>query len=285
MRVLRGTGVKILSPPFLGTDGETPTDTTGTPTVQITRADGSTLTSPPSVVSEGSGVYSITLTAAHTADLDRLSVVWTGTVSGIVQRHETWVDIVGAHYLTVPQIRAEPGLSDLTRFPLARVLDVRDAVSDLVEDYCGVAFVPRYEREAHVGTGSERLIVRRLHGRTVRAVTVSGATQDATGFTIDDHGVVTWMSGVFTAGAAVVVAYEHGLDAPPESLRREMLAEIRARLLAREVRTPVDAISETSPDGVTVRFSTPDLSAGRPTGNMRLDAVMNALAHRIPGIA
>lgn len=290
-RIVKGSQYTLTSPTFVGSDQETPEDCASTPTCTVTREDGTSLTA--ATVSNSSstnGVYTAAITTTHTSQVDRLQIVWTGTAGSQVQVYRTELEVVGAHYVTLPEIRAESGLDDTQRFPRALLEEIRDEYEDLIERVCGVSFVRRYERDQLDGTTGSVLRLSRIRPRTVLSVTVNGTAKTTTEFTLYDHGEIRWDVNTFPAPDGtngyrnVAVAYEHGLDAPPPKLRREILKAIRSEALSRKSDLPTNQISQVH-EGMTVRFSTPDPKNGRPTGILSLDPVLVELSEKVPGIA
>lgn len=288
MRVTRGSTVRIASPVFVASDGETPTDCDELPTVTVTREVGDVLASP-TAEPLGSGLYSVELTAAdHTDLLDVLTVEWVGELDGRVQRWTQHVEVVGGHYASLVELRGEPGLPDAGRWPTTLLLDARDQVESYIEDYCGMSFVPRYAHDRLHGTGARSLPLSRLHPRRIRSITVNGEALNPDSCVVEAHGVVVRTDGTFPApsdGAPNVdIVYEHGLDAPPPRLREEAIREIRGRVASSRMAAPTQALWQ-QVDGVVIRYATPDAAARRPTGNMQLDAALEVYQARVPGIA
>jgi len=289
LRVAKNSAVTLTSPTFVDTDGDTPADATGTPTCTVSREDGTALAAL-TVTDAGIGVYTAPLTTTHTSQLDRLTVTWTGTVSGQQQVYTDEVEVVGGHYVTIPEIRGERGLDDISKYPVSLLREVRDEFADMVEGICGVAFVRRYHRDLFNGAGRSTHTLTWPRPRSVISVKYDGVAQTAADFSLLPHGVVVAESGVFPAATGdelnVAVAYEHGFDAPPADLRREALKWIRGRVFERGSGIPENAISTTF-EGQTIRLSTPDPERGRPTGIMSLDQILTrpGVMHRVPGIA
>lgn len=293
MRIIKGNDFALTSPTFVGTDRETPTAATGTPTCGVTREIGTALTTA-TVTADATltGVYSAALTAAiHTTQVDRLTCAWAATVSAKTVAHTEYVDVVGGHYVTIPELRALDGLASSARCTVAVLEAARDWFEDLVEHHCGVAYVRRYQRDQLDGTGTTALSLTRIHPRAVLSVSVSGTAQTAADFDLYDHGEIYWPNSTFSepstsSGARnVVVTYEHGYDSPPADLKDIALEVIRWRVLSRLNNRPSNFISETTLDGTTMRMSTPDPKAGRPTGILALDPWIVAHSERVPGIA
>jgi hypothetical protein len=287
LRARRATDLRLVSPTFVGETDE-PAATDDPPTVIVERADGTTL-DPPAVTAAGpAGVYVAELTADdHLDELDRLPLSRSGTVAGRSQTYELELEVVGAHYATLPEIRAEPQIADPRQYPTALVAAIRDEVETYVEDYLGYALVPRYELERLEGRGRSELLLRWPVPRALRSVSVDGTELDPADCELLEYGAVVHpggFAGTATRARNVTVGYEHGLSVPPGPIRREVLREIRSRLAARSTVIPSQAIWQQM-DGVTVRYSTPDVAAGRPTGSLQLDAVLAVYRGRAPGLA
>lgn len=286
MRVLRATALTVNSPTFVGADGESPEATASTPVAAVAREDGTALTA--AVVSGtavSTGVYAASITTTHTAQLDRLKVTWTGTAGSLAQTYTTELEVVGAHYASVPEIRDERGLDNTTTFPLHLIRRVRDAWANRVEDACGVSFVPRYERDVLSGDGTCRLALSHIRPLSLIAVTIDGTSQTLTDFTLHDTGMIEFEGSSFptsSTGPNVTVTYEHGFPNVPEDVRHEVLKAIRMDLLRYSKDLPTDAISQAFPDGPTIRYSTP--GPDRPTGILALDAVLARYKFRAPAV-
>ncbi len=291
MRVAKSTQTLLRSPTFVASDGETPAGCASPPTATVSREDGTALTAATvAAVTAGAGIYDATITTAHTSQIDRLLVTWTGTVTGAGQQVYVQVlDVVSGHYVTLADLRSDPDLSDPTRIPKALLEQLRDEFAEIVEAYCRCAFVRRYERERVAGTGSDSVLLTWKRPRSVLSVKVDGVAQTVGDFDPDPDGILWWQGGTFgppagTVHLNVAVAYEHGYDAPPEALGRAARTWVRRKAVAKTARTPNDQLSETV-DGVTVRFSTPDPRNGRPTGMLDVDGAINAIWPKLPGIA
>lgn len=289
MRILVGADYTLASPVFVGSDGETATDAASLPTCTVTRADGTVLAAPTVADAAGLGRYTATLTAAtHTNLLDKLSVVWTGTVTGAgVQRYTDGVDVVGAHYVSLAALRAYQDLSDPVKYPAALLQATRDDYAALVERICGVSFVPRYHYESLHGNSRQMLRLSKQRASAVRSVTVNGIVKSPSLFGLSDTGALVYLRNAFPQsldGAPnVIVGYEHGHVCPPASLSREMLKAVRSEVMAQRSQIRDNALSQTF-DGMTIRFSTPDPKNGRPTGILTLDPVLVEYDETMPGI-
>jgi hypothetical protein len=86
------------------------------------------------------------------------------------------------------------------------------------------------------------------------------------------------------AVADVVVAYDHGYDQPPPLVLRACRQYVRSCALADLSGMPRDVIGQ-SIDGGYTRYSTPDKAAGRPTGYLEVDRLLNSLPDLRAGVA
>lgn len=281
MRIRKASSYILPSPTFVGTDGETPTNATGTPTCAVSREDGTALAAATVTQSDATdlGNYQAALTTTHTSQCDRLQITWTATVAAQTQVYTDVVEVVGAHYCTIPELRAMPSLDDTDKFPTALLRAMRDEFEDKVESICSTAFVPRYERDVRDGLNSRKLSLSRRNIRSVLSVKINGAVISET-FDTRNRGEILRRGDVFPVPDSVngygnvSIAYEHGYSAPPPQLKRAALQTIRMDLLAQVAHgVPDNAISQVF-DGTTIRYSTPDPMNGRPTGVLALDPIL-----------
>jgi len=267
VRVVKGATVQVLTDPYDATPSA--------PVAVAVTAAGTTLSPAPATSVSGDRV-AVTLTAAtHTANLDRLTVTVTATVATVPSVQVFTVDVVGSHYVTRAGLRTEANLADESRYPDPLLDDTRDAFEEYVEEYCGVAWVPSYGVEHHVGNGRSVLALDHVEPTAIRRVVVDGVVENPARFQIVGRHLVEWLDSSFDLDAPVEIHVEHGETRPPTRLRALVAREIRADLLSRSANAPTQLLSETV-EGVTVRYSTPDYLANRPTGSLQLDAALNA---------
>lgn len=279
MRVVKGTAVAVLTEPF----DSTPSSVSVT---AVRASDGTTIGTAPTAAVSGDRVK-VTLTAAnHTNQLDRLTLTVSATVNSLATKQTILVDVVGGHYCTLGSLREEPRLDDTTRYPDALLAEVRDEITDYVERAASVAFVPMWGKENHIGDGTNLLVLRTNQVREVKSVAIRDVAQSVSDFELLNGDRLHRLSGVaFTTLYPVEITFEHGHDAPPTRLVREVKKAVRSELLARGAQAPTNALWEQTADGLTVRYSTPDWAAGRFTGTLTLDAAIHAYAAAAIGFA
>lgn len=286
--VLAKTAVRL--PITFSPDG-VPTDPDNqTATVTVTRDDGTVLVADSSTDRLDVGVYAYQLDPQ--TDLDRLTLDWTGTFGGTPQTITTFVDIVGGYYVTLSELRATTNLGNAAKYPTAKLVDARRWFEDLFEQYTSRAFVPRYRKVTVWGDGSDQIMLPDEHIRRLRSVTIGTTVLDAdrvATLEVLGSGLVRrprpdplvgqyptvlangWPLALFGLDQRVTVVYEHGLDEPPEDIRRAARVAIQAELLSDH--SGVRELSVQTEVGV-VRMSYP--GPDRPFGIPMVDARANA---------
>ena len=241
--------------------------------VTVVNAAGSAVATAGTATAAGTaspGVYDYSLSPQ--ADLDAFTLTWTGAFGGVTQSVETQVEIVGGFHVALADVRSLSGLSSTTTFPTATLQEKRRWWEALSEDFCGVAFVPRFERCEHDGDGTSSLMLCKMYPRKLLSVTVDDTVvTDLTDWHLYDSGkLIRDDGGTFPVGICnVVIAYEYGYDSPPADLREAALVAIRYKLLGDKSGIPERATSMTtdvggytlSIAGVKRRTGIPDVDA------------------------
>jgi hypothetical protein len=284
MRVLVGSDAEILSPVFVAADGETAVAADATPTCTVADGAGTALAAP-LVMAVEPGLYAAALTAAaHTAALDTLTLTWSATVSGKVQRTIQTVEVAGGTYVALSTLRQIPALDNADKFSTLTLRTAREEFEDIAEHYLGVAFVPRAARETIIGTGQCHLMLGCPMPRLIRSLTVDGVTIDVSTVELAEAGWITRDQG-WARGAVVDIVYEHGFDTPTGPIVRACIEFVRAGLLQSASGLPRNTI-DVSFDGLSLRASTADIMQRRPTGWLTVDAALNqAPSFAAPAVA
>lgn len=262
-------------------DGE-PVTATGTPTVTVTRADGTVVIPTIGIVA---GAVEAGLTSAQTATLDRLTFVW--SLDAVVRGMST-VEVVGGVFLTVAEARQyEPSIADLARYSDAAVRRARGEVESMFDRACGhvVSFVPRFSSLlASRSPGTAAVVVPHYFPRAVRwARYLSGVawtTVDITGGVTISDGLLSLRAGGWPYGP-LEVGYEHGLDGPPLDVKRAAAAAIRRQLNLDKSAVDSRAISYQVMGGEVQRFPTPGLGPW-VTGIPEVDEVLKSYRQQYP---
>lgn len=290
MSVLRGTQYTLESPVFVGSDGETPEDCASLPTATVTRDDGTALTAAVVTNTSENGKYTAAITTTHTARLDLLRIQWTGTAGSQVQVYDQTLEVAGGWYVTIPQIRAEQDMSNTTKYPVALLRDRRDEFESIAEEYCGVAFVPRYATVTVRGNGRSAILLPHSRLLDVLSVTIDGVAKDAADYELDeDHGIVAVDGSTFTRpstnGRNVTIAYTHGYQSCPPEMARGCLTWMASKLTAQASGLATPGASEVVDGGRQMTFSSASAADRRPTGIDSVDAVLNRLDETVPAVA
>jgi len=209
--------------------GSVPTDPDGnTATVTITRKDGTAFGAADQATTRiSAGLFSYTL--APQSALELFTFRWKGIFGGLAQYVKTEVEIVGGYVVSLADLKAESGLSTKTDEALA---EARQWFEDRAEDFCGVAFVPRYAREVLDGPGSRKLDLLHARPRSIISAKFDGVVQDTTTWDLYEAGYIVAPSSFPRGFRNLELIYEHGYDSAPSDIRDAALTAIRSNVLA-----------------------------------------------------
>lgn len=183
-----------------------------TATVTITHGDGTALatnvaaTPVPASLTVPAGTFSYSLAAVSNARLDRLTVAWTSALGTV----PTIVEVAGGFLVSsATMLGLYP--DELQAVRDARRIDIEQRL----EGACGVAFVPRYEREnvTVLRRGRARLkwgAIRKIRSATVRGVAYSAEQIAALDVNFAQGQV--WGLPPSRLHGDVTLEYEHGAD-------------------------------------------------------------------------
>lgn len=275
--------------------GETPTDSSTTPTVAVTDATGAS-------VSSGNGTHTTPGTYTYTlpgqASLGWLSAAWAGTIAGTAVTQVDQVEIVGGFFFALAQARAsDSSLADTSKYSTADLQAKRQEVEEECEAICDRTFVPRYLRVVLDGTGQPDLVLkhpkleRSIEGaavRTIRSVKMAPrADQTFVALTIAELAALDVTADgslrrldnkLWTEGFGnIVVELEYGYDAPPQELVTACLTRFRSRLNLNKTSVPTNAMSYSTVEGGTYRL---DIPGAWKTGLPPVDAVYARYSRR-----
>jgi hypothetical protein len=192
---------------------------------------------------------------------------------------------VAAPYTTAATVRSQvPPLVNPDNFSDELLDSYIAEFEGICEEYRGVAFTPRDTSETVLLGRSGAVLLTWPQVRSIASVTVDGTALTPEQYEADLSGRIFGL-----AGKRAVVAYSHGFDPPPAppygpAVVRATVQYVRAVALADQSNVGRDVIAQTY-EGMTLRYSTPDKRAGRPTGFVEVDRLLNSLPdYRIPGI-
>lgn len=285
-RILKGAPA-TLSVILLDQNGE-PRSAGGDLTVEVTRADGTTLKAAGTAATTGSnaGQYTVTLSATETDTLDLLTAVWTDSAGGTAT---TTYEVVGGFYFSIPEARLSDDTLTADEYSSDYIAAVRQEVEEECELITGRSFVPRYRYVEISGIGQAELTLPIASDvRAIRSVSVDGVAFNESSLAdlfVTGAGVLSRKTlGNFARGTAnVVIGLEYGWDAPPADLKRAALTRLRSRLNMDRSAIPDRATTFSNPDG-TFGLAAPGRN-GWETGIFDVDVVYNRYATNTPVFA
>lgn len=191
-------------------------------------------------------------------------------------------------YLTAAQVRTrQPDIADTDLFTTTNVEAYIASFQEIAEEYLGTAYTPRTAVTDTVVLDQDRYINLRWRNVTsVTSVTIAylgnSQTIASTSYLLDKRGGAIDLLTPYTGEATVV--YAHGLATAniPATLLDICSEYVRARALRSTSGMGRDVIRQ-GPEGAAT-YSTPDLHANRPTGYILVDAGLNNLRRRAPGV-
>ena len=162
------------------------------------------------------------------------------------------------------------------------------AFKEIAEPYRGVPFETTTATAVKV-PGQHHCKLLAPH---VKLISLTAASLDGTALTSDELADVTvWGEyGILerTVGwsaTQVSLTYTHGYATTPAAVLDACTEYVLCVLRARQSGVSRNTLSEAT-DAGTTRYSTPDWNAGRPTGWLEVDRLLNSLPdYRTPGMA
>jgi len=228
--------------------------------VAVTRiADGAAVAAGTSTrVSLGTYTFSL----VEQADLDLLSVAWSGTVAGGAVTFVDLVEIVGGFLFDLAVARGRyRELTDPAKVSSARLAEVRTEIEVEFETICGRAFLPRFGYHTTVGRGSPYLAVPDTYVRRARAVTVGGtawAPAAVAALRGTRAGYLVRPAGaVWPFGTDVGVEYEHGMAICPPPVSTAGILRLRSLIFPGASGVPDRAETIITPEGASYRLAMP----------------------------
>jgi hypothetical protein len=241
-------------------------------TVTVTNAAGTTVATGPAT-STGN---TYTFTLAPQPELDRLTVLWSGTFDGVAQSVTTYAEIVGGYLFRVDTARAfgDRVLSDTTRYPDADIEAMRVEITDMFQQICTVSFVPRYARDVLDGTNDDSIDLTNRRPRRIISGSISGTaltSQQIADIALYPGGRAVFISGTWWPWRrqSITLAYEHGWPSTPPDVGYAALVLCRYQLVSNDISDRMIAFDN---DLGTVRLSVPGVQF--PTGIPIVDATL-----------
>lgn len=245
LRVLRNTDV-TLKKAWLVNGTPTPGKTIN---VTVKDLDGNDVATPGVASDIGSGFYTFDIDSTEIPDVALLDTTWTETDGTVTER----VEVVGDWLFTEPQAREfdNGAMSAEADYDDDDILAERDRITDLLEQWTGRSWIPRYRRLVFKGTGGRQLwvpdAVHEIGGsngagvhtdlQQVLAVTVNGNTVSPANVVVDKFDAVlhrtdaAWPKPTLSNPLNVVVDVEYGVSEVIDGADWAALALVRDRLV------------------------------------------------------
>jgi len=284
-RVLRNTAATV-SVTFY--NGSTAVDADGVVTVVAKKSDGTTLLTTNATNDPALGVYTVVIPAQ--ANLNIITLTWTGSFSGTSVSITSEVEIVGGFYFSIAELRNyDSQFQNLARFPTEDLVKARDEVEAEFEDICHRAFVPRFWSESGIETDPDTGMLWTEKPEVIRFTkfTVAGVDRISwynNGWLYRDkyspRGVLATNDaiGMFAYDAryypaAIAAEYEYGMKSVPIPIKQKALKRAKMTLMGQNSTIDERALTMTLPDIGTVNLATPG-QRGSETGVPDIDIVL-----------
>jgi hypothetical protein len=261
----------------------------GAVTVVAKKADGTTLFSTAATNDPDVGVYSVVIPPQ--ANLNILTLSWTGSFSSTPITIQSVVEIVGGFYFSIAELRAmdKQLTENLTRFPDDMLVTIRDQVEAEFEDICHRAFVPRFYRESGVELDPEDDMIWLDKPEIITF----------TSFKLNNIDYMSWVNngwfardkysprglrvfqdalGLFAYPpyiypSALIVEYEYGMTTVPIPIKQKALKRAKMNAMGQGSTIDERALTMTLPDIGTINLATPGVR-GSETGVPDIDVVL-----------
>lgn len=284
MHILRGTPATLELSVY--NDG-TLTDLDATPTLEVTDANGTVVTTG-AVSSPGTGVYRSLLDAQ--TELADLTALWEGELSTVPVSFTQGYEVVGNHLFTEAEARAAETsggltpLSDTAKYTDAEIIRCRELITERFESVTKRSWIRRYARIELHGNGQRYLNLSRGIPRDINGSKVAGAgwfrdvariisatdngdVVDPTDLFIDRYQVFhttdVWTQATVTTPLNIILEVEYGDDGSSYEAHENALRAAIATL----VKSDISSWAET--------FSTPEGTERYPAGGLLFPPTVN----------
>jgi hypothetical protein len=289
-QLLVGTG--MVAAITITTDEGT-VDADGTVTVTVTRLGGATVSTGPASHSgdADSGKYTYTIAPQTAPDL--LTLTWVCTVGGIATTLVTYVEVIGAHYFSLYDLRhsddqrgsttATKPIADPDKFSADLLRAARVEAEDEALRCMGHSCVPRASVHRVTGRLCNLIIAPVGYVRAIRKATLitGSVVLDTSAWEVRGvYGNEIYAPGV-ERGATLELILEHGENGPERGVSEACM--LRARhILGRRITNQPETSERARPvDGGGIVFLAQP--GKRKTGNTWVDAVYGRHSTHMPG--
>lgn len=275
-RILRGSPATVTMTFY---NGSTAVNADTPPTVTVTKADGTILTSG-SASGPVSNVYSFTIPAQ--TNLNFLTITWTGTVSSQTVTVTSYAEIVGGFLFSLAELRNFDTQMNPVKFSDARLIEERLSVESEFEEITGRSFTPKFYREAYAEVMDGYIVLQKPEVYAITKLTVDGVdrlswvSSNYIRFDVSDPRALVVMPealGILYA-LQVTIEYEYGLKQVPRKIRDAGLKRAKVNLLGQNSAIDERATTLSTPEFGTMTLATPGRS-GFQTGIPDIDVILS----------
>lgn len=229
------------------------------------------------------GLYKYELNAADTGILDVYREVWTPTFAGDQKTQEAFFEVVGAFYFSIAELRKFDGgrVENTTDYQVQDLVNAREYAANLLEDECGVSFVPRGHRAILSGSAEPVVYLPDQRVRKIVSASDGGAALAASQYWLfgggnGGRGTLELKTGVWAYDRQnVQILYEHGHDQPPEEIKKAALT-----LAINQLAPPPSEVLEDRATTFTDEAGSRDVAGVGPTGFPSVDKAIERYSEK-----
>ena len=285
-QALAGTSI-TLTETFQSDLGPTDVDS-GTPTLVVTKPDGTAFTPTPTVQTTWTGRTTGQYRWVFNPQADPYVLTYklTGTIGSIAQALPGTAEWVGDLLFTLAEFRqlrvgGSKPFTDTTTYPNSDIQHVRAEILDEFTQILGFSPVPRFRREIHSVSGWDQVVLKELMVTSLLTVNVNGTSSATSGYYVDPGGallpVSAYAPSAWTAYGLgnVAVEFVAGMDRVPGRGRAAAMLMAGAALNPAGFST---AQSVSLPTGESYVYEPAETGRGgfeRHTGVRELDRWLN----------
>ena len=219
------------------------TNASGSVTVTVTDEAGNVIINGQTATTTATGIYYYDLGIANTTNVNKLYAVWSGTWESVVQKLRTNHEILGFPLFTEAQARTFDieQLNSASDYSDATILEERAKITDLLEQWTGASWTPKYSLEKMQGDTTRVLSVPHFNVNKVISVTILGETIATSNFEIDNKaGFIHRTDGFFPEATSeypmpIVIAYEYGWNFIKNGVDRIALKLLLDRVISTNI--------------------------------------------------
>ena len=218
-------------------------DASGSVSVTVVDEAGTTIVNNQTATQDSTGVYHYDLGIANTTDVKKLYATWSGTWESVVQKARTSHEVLGFPIFTEAEARTFDiaQLSSATDYSDQSILRERARITDLLEQWTGVSWTPKYNRIKTTGEKDHIISLPNFHVNKLISVKVKDETIATTNFEIDNNaGFIHRTDTVFPEATSdyplpIVIEYEHGWDYIKNGVDRVGLKLLLDRIISTNI--------------------------------------------------